>query len=61
MGVWLSKNTARSMNLGHRSMGNFTLIIIVFTHLEIVLPDLSAGLFWSGVYGVDYLITPPLS
>ena len=58
MGVWLSKNTARSMNLGYRFMGNFALMTVVFACLEIALSDLFAGPFWSRVYSVNYSITP---
>jgi len=45
IGVLLSKNIAKSINLGYRSMGNFVLIIAVLTCLEMALPDLSAGPF----------------
>ena len=45
IGVWLSKNTAKSINLGYRLTGNFTLMTAVLTHLEMVFPDLSAGPF----------------
>ena len=45
IGVWLSKNTTRSINLGHRSTGNFALITAVLTYLEIALPNLSIGPF----------------
>jgi hypothetical protein len=45
IGVRLSRNTARSINSGYRSTGNFALITTVLTYLEIALPNLSAGLF----------------
>jgi len=45
IGVQLSRNTIRSINLGYRSMGNFALIIVVLAYLEMALPNLSAGLF----------------
>ena len=45
IGVQLSKNTAKSINLGHRSTGNFILITIIFAYLEIALPDLFIGPF----------------
>ena len=44
IGVRLSRNTTRSINLGYRSMGNFALITVVLTYLEIALPNLSIGL-----------------
>jgi hypothetical protein len=45
IGVRLSRNTTRSINSGHRFIGNFTLIIAVLTRLEIALPNLSIGNF----------------
>ena len=45
MGVRLSRNTAKSINSGYRSTGNFALIIAVLARLEMALPDLSIGLF----------------
>jgi hypothetical protein len=45
IGVQLSRNTTRSTNSGYRSIGNFTLITVVLTLLEIALPNLSIGLF----------------
>ena len=42
-------------------MGNFASMTAVLARLEIALPDLSAGPFWSGVYGVNYSITPLLN
>ena len=45
MGVQLSKNITKSTNSGHKLTGNFTLIIIVFTYLEIAFPNLSTGPF----------------
>jgi len=45
IGVRLSRNTIRSINLGYRSTGNFALIIVVLACLEMALSDLSIGLF----------------
>ena len=45
MGVQLSKNTAKSINLGYRLTGNFTLITTVLIYLEIALPNLFIGPF----------------
>jgi len=45
IGVRLSRNTARSINLGYRSTSNFALIIAVLIYSEIALPNLSIGPF----------------
>jgi hypothetical protein len=45
IGVRLSRNTARSTNLGHKSTGNFASITAVLTYLEMALPNLSIGPF----------------
>ena len=45
IGVWLNKNTAKSINLGYKLMGNFALMTAVFAYLEIALPNLFVGLF----------------